>query len=324
MLGLSRTPHFNSSQDAYLQRLIEVIGRVVTDYETLPHDVSRQILIIVWRATKYLNGNTLNETPYEVVYSLSRALKDWTTAPSAITTALLEDLQYHFDPLDPAHVIRLVVDSVFDVELIQIALPKLYRHRPIYNVALYHELGHYLDKRFQIVSMSLLLRPQTDKSDPLYRREFFSDLIAASYTGRAIIRLLEHIAPDATDDKEHPATSRRIRNIEDFLAGKSNEYIDIYQSALAGLSLAPLTVRYATPDVARCFDNMRPYAIKSEKELHGILDAGWEYLARAHQKDHSPWKELEEHEIDRIINDLIEKSVRNWMITEKWRDGTSS
>ena len=63
--------------------------------------------------------------------------------------------------------------------------------------------------------------------------------------------------------------------------------------------------------------------IRSNEEVHGILVGAWEYLDNAAEKQKEPWKSLDDMEIERVINDLVEKSIRNRMILEQWAHGTT-
>lgn len=320
---LSRTPYFNKSLEQYLDNLIQAVKHVISEYETLPPDVSSTVTQSIWIATKYLHGGTSKSVPYETVYALRLALEDWVTQPCAITTALRDDLDYHFWGVDPGQVIEKFIPRVkFNSELIQIALPKLYRHYPLYNVALYHELGHFVDTKCGIVSFSLLLKPVAKIQDPkvveAHRKEHFADLFAASYTGSANSLFLNAVAPGVPASVTHPATMARVQVVDDFLSGKSNSIVDFYQDVLSKRGLPNLEKRYTTPDLTGTFDSIRTYQIPDDKELHGIIDAGWNFLFGAYKQNREPWDVINKEEIMRIVNDLIEKSIRNRMVRVKW------
>jgi len=235
----------------------------------------------------------------------------------------LEEQEYFFQTTEPAKIIKHFIAGVdFDVELVQVALPKLYRHKPIYNVGLYHELGHFYDNDYKIVKHCLVMEPSL-KPEASHLEEYFSDIIAASYTGYAIHKFLSCLVPDEKSCESHPATKDRLKNIEDFLEGKTNKYIDIFNKVITARGLPEIKIRFIKPDIHKCFNNIRPYEIKSIEEVHGILDAAWEFLEMAQKSKDSPWCDINEFEIHRIVNDLVEKSIRNRMIKEKWEHATS-
>ena len=326
LTALSRTPYFNKSLEQYLDNLIRAVRHVVSRFDNFPSDVTDQIAETVWLAAKYLQGGTSKAVPYETVYALRLALMEWVDQPCAITTALRDDLDYHFWSIDPGKVLeKFVPDVAFDSELIQIALPKLYRHFPLYNVALYHELGHFVDSKCGVISFSLIWRPprQRPRIAEAHRKEHFSDLFAACYTGSAISLFLDSIASDAPISATHPATADRISVVQDFLSGTPNPIVDFYQDVLKQRGLPELNKRYVSPSIKPNFDAIRTYPIANNEELHGLIDSVWIYLCEAYEQKSEPWSAMSKQEIMRIINDLIEKSIRNRMVKLKWSDATN-
>ncbi|MEW8139145.1 MAG: hypothetical protein AB2761_18940 [Candidatus Thiodiazotropha endolucinida] len=328
LVTLSRTPYFSNSLQDYLNNLINAVELVIDKYDALPAEATREISETIWLATKYLHGGTSKTVPYETVYALKIALDDWVSNPCSISTALRDDLDYHFLGVDPGQVIQKFIPGVnFNSKLIQIALPKLYRHYPLYNVALYHELGHFVDNECGITNYSFLLQPPASQHTRLmeehHRKEYFADLFAACYTGRAISLFLDAACRNNQISFTHPATSDRISVITDFLKGTSNKLIDFYQNVLDARGLPKLKKRYVSPDITDTFDAIRTFPIASIEELHGILDAGWNFLVDTYDHNREPWSNVEKKDILRIINDLIEKSIRNRMVVLKWKDASN-
>ena len=317
------TPYFDTDTLEYVSGLLSIVRGIITNHAAYPPDFLLGLRAVLWASSKYLSGTTSREVPYEAVFALRKALRDWTTEEFLVTTALLEDLQYHFYGLDAIQILRTSIPGLVPASmnklLVQMALPKLYRNRPLYSVALYHELGHFVDSHRGVIKMSLLLQPHP--ANPLsqqHRAEYFCDLLAAGYVGTAMCKLLNHIAPNAPQSLSHPATSVRIGVIDDFLGGRTNPVVDLLQQALANLKMPTLAVRFVEPSVMTAFQNIRPHNIQSEKELHGILPAAWTFLEDAVSRHDLPWSELGDDEVVRTINDLVEKSIRNFSICEKW------
>lgn len=320
---LSRTPYFNPSLKQYLDKLVSLIEIFISEYNKIPEVAAREVSRAIWAGSKFFTGSTSKKIPYEVVYALRHVLTDISKENCVITTALLEEQEYFCEPVEPAKTISHFISGIdFDVELIQVALPKLYRHKPLYNVALYHELGHFFDADHNIVKYCMVLDPNL-KTDYSHLSEYFADIFAASYTGYAIYKFLVCICPGVPSSDSHPATDDRLKNIEDFLEGRTNKYIDAIRKIMLKLKLPELKIRYSKPDLTSCFNNIRPYNIKSIEEVHGILDASWDFLKDAQASDASPWCDIDEFEIHRIVNDLVEKSIRNRMVQEKWEHGTT-
>ncbi|MBY0270336.1 MAG: hypothetical protein K2X06_10730 [Burkholderiales bacterium] len=321
----------------------EVAGNLLRNLASIPPNVSEIITNEIWSATQYLAGSTTKRIPYEVVYGLQLALEKYKKNPVTITTAIIQERQFRFRGVRANFYIycEYLLNVKFESELIQIALPEIYRHRPLYNVALYHELGHFIDRHQNLTEYTLLLAPASsnhllpgvsakpaDMSDDQYeqyqcnhRMEFFADLFAAAYTGRAIKTFLEQFAPNRSASDSHPATGVRLQQIEALLAGNTTTIIEVFQKALTSLRLPELAVRYKRPNVNAAFNNVRPYAIANDAEVHGILEAGTEYLQVAETRRSDPWKNCKDEDVEKVINDLIEKSIRNRMVAVRWENG---
>lgn len=319
---------------------------MLQDYSNIPAKITSKICTIIWNASKYLRGSVSTEIPYEVEYSLSLALKDWVTHKCVISTALLNDRHYHFCPLDTWKEIKLLLPDFdydgFDALLIQIALPRIYRHKPLYYIPLYHELGHFIDNHFQITETSFLLNPvplppgatpqQVDaikRMVTLHRMEYFADLFAACYLGHENYKFLQKISASDpgsdpnVDSGTHPATNKRVAVAQDFLNGNRNQVVDVFQQVLDKLGLNRLEIKYSNPDLAETFGNLRPYTIANNSEVHGVFESAWNYFEDAVKKASEPWKDIDEEDISRIINDLTEKTIRNKVITEKWKNAAT-
>lgn len=284
----------------------------------------------IWRTSKYFRGSISTEIPYEVEYALNIALEDWVPDNCVITTALLDDkLSYHFNPVDAWKRINILLPDFeytkFNGLLIQIALPRIYKHKPLYYIPLYHELGHFIDVNFGITQMTLISHPpdpaQNRQSEISYRQEFFADLFAACYVGEENYKLLKKLSPSSASNHTptHPSTNFRMQLALDFLSEKDNEIVNLFQDTLNKLGLPKLEKKYVIPDLSETFGNLRPYTIQNNQELHGILEAAWTFFDEAIKKKLLPWSNIEESDISKIINDLTEKSIRNKVIQEKWK-----
>ena len=336
---LCATPYFNKDIEDYNKGILNVISYVLDNYSSIRSNYSRTICDSIWTASKYLSGSISSEIPYEVNFLLSNALNDWVKKDCVITTALVNDRDFHFLPYDPWKEINFLLPDFdypdFDKILIQIALPKLYKHIPLYNVALYHELGHFVDSFYKITETTFLINPIPpigDANEQKYRKavvtnhrsEYFADLFAACYTGHANYKFLNEIAPNQLAIDTHPATIDRINVSEDFLNGKTNPIIEMFQNAVKHRAPSELEVKFDAPDLSESFDNIRPYSIENDRELHGMIQASWDFLDDCRRGASEPWEHLDEHEVTSVLNDLLEKSIRNKAIMDKWSYGTTS
>lgn len=247
-------------------------------------------------------------------------MSDWGTRKCLITTGLLDELGFFFIKNDPTIIIKYFLGIDLSDGLIQIALPRLYRHKPLYNIPLYHELGHFIEQEFNITKITLLQHGELSKkySQP-HLAEFFADLFSSCYTGYANYVFLAEMVPDNAGSQSHPSTKDRLDLMYSFLTGEPNEIHSCFNHTLSKIGLPGLTVKYKSPDVFSSFSNIRPYDICSAGELHGLMDAGWAFLIEIQKNPINAWKNFaDEFETEKIVNDLVEKSIRNYMVKLKW------
>jgi len=306
----------------------EVIAQLQAQMDVLAPELTRALTMQVWSASRYLAGSVSREIPYEVVYGLDLALSDWLASPPKyiVTTAFLAEPNYHFEGV-PEQFYVLASSALgvnFEHRVVQVALPQLYKHLPLNNAVLYHELGHFIDEQFAVSKlMAMLETPQGQRiSDSTlnHSAEYFADLFAACYVGDAVSVMIESLAPNVGASSSHPATVDRGQVVRDFLSGCPHSRVTLCNAALAVLNLPQLGKRFSEPDISGCFDNVRPYQLQSRAEVHGLLLTGQQYLTQRLSDLTGLWTTVSEGDAIRMINDLVEKSLRNWMILERWQD----
>jgi hypothetical protein len=321
--------YFNSRLHYFTVRFIEAIDYVIENQTTINADIVRAFSSHALSTNRYLAGSTTKESPYEIEYCLQTAIQKWTKRESLITTALTEERNFHFRPADPWNFIRSAIPSFdlksFDPVLVQLGVPRIYRHKPLYCVPLYHELGHFVDISNGVTNLSVLIQPVSSQDEFHHRLEHFADLFAACYVGKASIRALETIAAGHHTTPTHPATAARVALVEDLLEGRSNPLVALFQTCLQQLSLAPLTKEFSAPDISSHFDDVLTYKTTTYEELHGLFESAWLYFENALDNRSPPWikPDTNDGDIERVINDLTEKSIRNASVRERWQHGAT-
>lgn len=340
---LRDTAYFDQRVLRYIDSLRKIIAKLVDPSIKLDDAIRASVGMQVWSATEFIAGSAPRLQPYEMVYGLQRAIGEWFAAQKhggvkapLIVTSLVQEPNFFFKSVSPQFddVLQAHLGITIEFEIVQIKLPDVYRRKPLYTVALYHELGHFMDTRFAISENVEVLQPNLalpGMSAPVgnltpahkqvrlwHLREYFADLFAACYCGSAIKRFLEGFAPYGEASPTHPATYDRIQVVQALLEGKSHALTDAFNLALTARAQPRLQLRFSRPAVDGCFDAIRPVPINCDAEVHGILDAAWGYLDRAAERRAEPWTSLDDLEIERVINDLVEKSIRNRMILEQW------
>lgn len=328
---LDDTAYFDTRITNYVRALRSIIPHLLSASPPVPNELKHFIARQIWRATEFVAGSAMRLQPYEAIYGLQCATREWLEQEPIIVTALIQEPNFYFQGVHPTF--RKLAQEGLGVtdEIVQIRLPEIYRQKPLYSIALYHELGHFIDTRYKLTETVLALNPELSlpgisgapaEIDPETRfnhmREYFADLFAACYCGRAIKQFLEGIAPDAEASISHPESYHRYQAIEALVSDQVHGVITGFNQALAARRLPTLELRYRPVDVTAAFKAIRPVTINSIEEVHGILGSAWEFLDSAADQAQDPWDRMAPGEVERVVNDLVEKSIRNWMIREKW------
>lgn len=333
LIKIKRSSYFEKPLLDHSEALLQLIDHIDQNESSIPPQIMMEVRRILFSEQMFLSGSVSGEVPYEVVYSLKLALSEWGHTTDIITTALLDDQNFYFLPSKGIWKFVQNAMPTFQLpttqySLIQVAFPRLYRSKPLFAIPLYHELGHFIDITNRVSEVVLLstnppvpaeIRPQVLN----HLREHFADLYAANYCGELSTGLLPLLAGLQSASFTHPATAARIELVSNFLAGKQNPLIDAFQAVLNQLNLPPLQIRYKVPAAAAFFDNMRPVKIAVPEEIHGIYIAATDYVAAKRTKADGVWSGQPMREIVRIVNDLVEKSIRSYDIQGRWVNGNS-
>jgi hypothetical protein len=322
---LIQYPYFKKEVKVHLEKLTGLCDDLLKSYPKFPSKVYLFIATRLWESIKFLSGSTINETPYEIVACLDKALADWYSQQNSITTALLPEKNYYFYSSDPQNDLKKICGIDLNLEIIQIALPKSYKHFPLYNVALYHELGHFIDLKFSISDYVLLAYEKqlglTKDNFFVLRnhvKEYFADLFAASYSGNAVSIFLEKVIGLQKATSTHPDSSQRIVLVQNFIDSKNDPWIEMFQDACKKTAGNSLEIRYALPDINHCLNDFRPARIGTDAEMHGLFAAGWNFVLNPSVRDTDTWSKIEEFDAFSRVNDLITKTIRNYVIVDKW------
>ncbi|EHM9811516.1 hypothetical protein KF464_004935, partial [Salmonella enterica subsp. enterica serovar Derby] len=185
--------------------------------------------------------------PYEIVYCLNDACKKWISEKTLITTALSPDMHgFYFKSVNKNlySLFDEVLNVKFEVELIQISLPEMYRRRPLCSIPLYHELGHFVDISKGISELACLNYRSKDKGtlpgpewsnlpDVIWInhcREYFADLFSAQFIGKSGVDFLYKLAGSHPASYTHPSTEDRVKIVSDFLNKVENPVVGMFNA----------------------------------------------------------------------------------------------
>lgn len=331
--SLAESAYFDSGFKEFSSNTLDAIDHVLEDPSQYPDDVVKAFEHHLWNARKFVRGSRASDTPYEVQYALQTALEQWNVPNALISNAELEDISFFLNLSDLWIFIKTTLIN-FDTKgyepiVVRIGAPSVYKHRPVFCIPLFHELGHFIDLRYGITSISMVtMKPVGINSSDQHalqrehhhRMEHFADLFAASYCADSLNDILRHLEGSQPATDTHPATTDRAAVVSDFLSGSTNAIVAMFQTILPLRGLPTLSKQYTIPKVTGSFDDVLTYRISSDKEFFGFFPASWQYLEDQIEHRSAPWIRADTTllGIESTVNDLAEKSLRNFEIRSRW------
>lgn len=309
-------PYFKGEVKTHAEEAEAVLQEVIRRSGEFPPPILGQCAQALHQSARFLRGSAINQLPYEMSFALELALSDCISPQPIVTTALLEEGDF-FLSSDP---IRLIADYCgipFRNNHVHIGMPALFRHRPLMLAPLYHEVGHFVDNEKNITSAVALSPSGTVIKSHQHAKEYFSDIFAACYIGESIADYLDEFAANAPESESHPATQNRVSIIRQYVAGDRDspiikELVDAAHKFNVDINLP----KYSVVNVADSFDEMRPPALQSPSEVHGVIVEATKYLRTNNAS------KMDRYDLRTRINDLTEKSIRNYMVRRQWNDGS--
>lgn len=339
--SLLDSPYFSRFTLDYAKALFAASKVLIDRWDTISRPLREEIVTAMWRTHKYIAGSTSNDIPFEMQHCLAKAIKQWKPNEEIlITTALLQEKDFYFIDCDPWTFIAPVLPGVQipKHKLVQISLPKLYKHSPLLCVPLFHELGHFIDIKDALTRYSLEISKgflteavhlaahdhrRASRWETRHRMEIFADLFCVSYAGMAGVRFLHEFAMGNSASDSHPSTEFRKRVMVDYLLNRKNPLIELFAAVLVARRLPPLVKRFADIDLSTSFADYRPAHIANDQQLFGVFHHAWSLLAASSKQGCPLWNGRNIIERVRLANDLTEKTIRNHCIKEKWRGATA-
>lgn len=290
-----------------------------------------EVLRYIFKGLEFLDNSTLNIIPYEIISCLEFALDDWISEDNFIIVTSLsnKNLDFLFESENEEFFnnLNFHIDLRYGItitnRLIKIVLPKVLSRDYLSIVALYHELGHFVDIELHISQKIIqnkhgYLTSYTEAQErELYHcMEYFADLFAAQYINNASNLFLGYISNSTIDSHTHPSTKKRIQVVDDFLAGNTSAEVNEINFALLSSGCDIFKIRHSKINIAKSdFQNLIPQKIKNNEELHYIFKLGWDFW---NTSETNFLKKFNNRQKYQVINNLIEKSISNYTITQKW------
>lgn len=315
----------------------------------------KRYLDFIFKNIEFLDSSTLNLIPYEIVACLKSVLDEWLNEDTEyiIVTSLVNNVeQFSFDPtlIYDYHSLYSVFEKKYNISfgqrLIQINIPKALSRDYLVSVVHYHELGHFIDIKNSIsdsiandiidnlpnsiTELSQYFPFLEDTNCPIKTKleiltnhlaEYFCDLFASQYVGSSLANYLTYITENSTNSSwTHPSSTNRKKITEDFLNTTENVIVDLINKGLEQIMQKKLIQRFELLHTLD-FYKLIPVIIQNDKQLHGLIIEGWTVWEKGIDNFNLKAKttpHLELTQLYTIINNLIEKSIRNYIIQKTW------
>ena len=195
--------YFDKKKKGYHEKLQELYTKLLNESKSGLSDIEaaekRIIYNFFFKSLEFLDKSTASQIPFEIVYCLEVALKEWiddSKESFIIVTSFVNDVfAFSFDEsLATNNIFYDLLEERYSIKfsnrLIQINIPSFLSRDYLANVALYHELGHFIDLKYKIsiaIHDSLLLELLNDKISGTYLEDllhFFPEV--ENYTAEPV------------------------------------------------------------------------------------------------------------------------------------------
>lgn len=181
----------------------------------------------------------------------------------------------------------------------------------------------YLETEKQTI-LTCCHKNRTYKRLQYHIMEYFADLFAAQYIGSTSVNYLEYITQSQKQYSEtHPLTAYRKSFVNEFLTGEDSPTLKIFKRNIEVAMPGKAIIKRFEEVEASPFLNFIPIDIQNEKQLHYLFILGWNLWAEKREEfktSNNIEFDLENLKIYEIINNLIEKSIGNYIIVKSWNN----
>lgn len=252
--------------------------------------------------------------------------------------------------------IKATFSIEFKYILLTVSMPRQLTRDYLTNVCLFHELGHFVDTKYKISEMVIYdlfnswlggKRIEIDEwffakvppffisstigKSPSYSAtgytiyflmEYFADLFGAQYIGANYLNYLEYLSDDINiDDPQHPSYSKRKKMYDDYCKGPdANIVLKLIFENTLDVTKHGLTQRYVEIE-RNSMIGLIPTKLNNQEEMLSIFKMGWDVYMNGSKEieiSNKLQQPLAPDQVYTIVNNLIEKSISNYLITKEW------
>lgn len=299
-------------------------------------------LYIIDNSHAFIVSSTSDDVRSEIFSCLRFVLKEWIPNPDSYVILCSQGdfafSSFYWNGNDFYDQVESTFHFKYGMKMIPIKMPFHMQGDFMFNAALYHEIGHFIDHyhkmtesiiedvmngKLAIPQMDVYLKDMTvnvatdidgyNKQLTTFIKEYYADLFAARYTSKSLFQYLDYVNPRGSADDEHPSTLCREKIVDEFLGDPAN-YSDFlklllsYTKDLNGDSLKPNTLN---TDISSFVDQKECDKPNSEQHVHSIIPNLWEIWnnRRGEFKD-ATGAPMNFIEIYKTLMDLTAKTVQ--------------
>lgn len=255
-------------------------------------NLTKHTLNLVFYGIQHLHYDNESEIPKRLIFCLNSVINDWITNGTEHYYVVISQNdkidEFLMRALDEGQIDSLnkLYKGLFNCEykqsLIQISKPKLLFDDFLGCTPVYHEVGHFIDKNYQIIK-TLFLKPEFYGKNESHYGEFFADIFAAQYIGLSSIEPLNYIAFESLKDHTnptHPSNEKRIDVVKAFLTGTGGveemEIVKALKEVTIERCSRELKIRNRELSV-NPFLTLNPVALNNAEEIHSLFLEGWNH-----------------------------------------------
>lgn len=308
--ALTRKYH-SPKVNQFINENIRLIDYILTnnDEAKLKADINffYLVLTVIDRCHSFIVSSTTDDVRSEMFSCLRFVLKEWIPDPEHYVIVCSQGsyafMSYGWNNDDAFDHIESETSFVYGIRMIPITMPFHMQGDFMFNAALYHEIGHFVDCYHKYTSSIIekvrkgkLVIPQSDvylkdmtkdlatSAEDYYKqltsflKEYLADLFAAKYTGKSIFYYLKYVNPRGLADEEHPSIEDREKVIDEFL-GDPKDYSEFLKTLISDVKdvndspLRPITLNTDISSFVQITECDKP---ESEKHVHSIIPNLWD------------------------------------------------
>lgn len=237
----------------------------------------------------------------------------------------------------------------FSKEPVFIRVPHLYQDDMLFNIALFHELGHIVDMQLNLsydVKENVLRAASGDLNKRIVReyfpiltairsideevitsyiKEYIADLFAAQYVGSYIVEYLDYLGERTrvSDSKTHPHLDERKEMVDDFINcmnsrahNTSNFLLQYILDSFYDASKGNLCVRWKTIQGDELLNN-HPITLTCQDDLFSLFKHAWDVICEGvnniERVRNIPLNTMSHFDFYNSINKRMLESISNYM-----------